>query len=44
MNAQTFALAADGGAGWVTDDVATVLGRQARSFEQLAADYAAAFS
>jgi hypothetical protein len=44
MTAQAFALTADGDAEWVTDDVATVPGRLARSFEQLAADYATAFS
>jgi uncharacterized protein YbjT (DUF2867 family) len=44
MNAQAFALTADGDAEWVTDDVAALLGRPARSFEQFAADYAVAFS
>ena len=44
MNAQAFALNADGDAEWVTDDVPSILGRPARSFEQFAADYAAAFS
>jgi uncharacterized protein YbjT (DUF2867 family) len=44
MNAQAFALNAEGDAEWVTDDVATILGRPARSFEQFAADHAAAFS
>ncbi len=44
MNAQAFALTADGDAEWVTGDVATILGRPARSFEQFAADHAAAFS
>jgi hypothetical protein len=29
---------------WVTGDVAAILGRPARSFEQFAADHAAAFS
>jgi uncharacterized protein YbjT (DUF2867 family) len=44
MNAQAFSLTADGDAEWVTGDVASLLGRPARSFEQFAADYAAAFS
>jgi uncharacterized protein YbjT (DUF2867 family) len=44
MNAQAFSLTADGDAEWVTPDVPSLLGRPARSFEQFAADYAAAFS
>jgi uncharacterized protein YbjT (DUF2867 family) len=44
MNAQAFSLTADGDAEWVTDDVAAVLDRPARSFRQFAADYAKAFS
>jgi len=44
MNAQAFALTAEGDAEWVTDDVPAVLGRPARSFEQFAADHATAFS
>jgi hypothetical protein len=44
MNAQAFALTADGDAEWVTGAVATILGRPARSFDQFAADHAAAFS
>jgi uncharacterized protein YbjT (DUF2867 family) len=44
MNAQAFALTADGDAEWVTDDVPSILGRPARSFEQFAARHAAAFS
>ena len=44
MNAQAFSLTADGDAEWVTDDVPSLLGRPARSFEQFAADYAAAFA
>ena len=44
MNAQAFGLTADGDAEWVTQDVPSLLGRPARSFEQLTADYAAAFS
>ncbi len=38
MNAQAFSLTADGDAEWVTGDVASLLGRPARSFEQFAAD------
>jgi uncharacterized protein YbjT (DUF2867 family) len=44
MNAQAFSLTADGDAEWVTKDVPSLLGRPARSFEQFANDYAAAFS
>jgi uncharacterized protein YbjT (DUF2867 family) len=44
MNAQAFALNASGDAEWVTNDVTTILGRPARSFEQFAADHAPAFS
>jgi uncharacterized protein YbjT (DUF2867 family) len=44
MNAQAFSLIAAGDAAWLTDDVASLLGRPARSFEQFAADYATAFS
>jgi uncharacterized protein YbjT (DUF2867 family) len=44
MNAQAFSLTADGDAAWITDDVPSLLGRPARSFEQFAADHAAAFS
>jgi len=44
MNAQAFSLVADGDAAWITDDVPSLLGRPARSFEQFATDYAAAFS
>ncbi len=44
MNAQAFSLTADGDAEWVTEDVPSLLGRPARSFEQFTADYAAAFS
>ena len=40
QNAQAFSLTAEGDAGWVSDDVATILGRAAHSFEQFAADYA----
>jgi uncharacterized protein YbjT (DUF2867 family) len=44
MNAQAFALTADGDAEWVSDDVPSILGRPARSFRQFAADYGDAFS
>jgi uncharacterized protein YbjT (DUF2867 family) len=44
MNAQAFSLTADGDAEWVTDDVAAILGRPARAFQQFATDYATAFS
>jgi uncharacterized protein YbjT (DUF2867 family) len=44
MNAQAFALTADGDAEWVTGDVPSLLGRPARSFWQFAADYAPVFS
>jgi uncharacterized protein YbjT (DUF2867 family) len=44
QNAQAAGLTADGDAAWVTDDVPAILGRPARSFEQFAADHAAAFS
>ena len=44
MNAQAFGLTAGGDAEWVTEDVPAILGRPARSLEQFAADYAAAFA
>jgi uncharacterized protein YbjT (DUF2867 family) len=44
MNAQAFTLTAEGDAEWVTDDVPSLLGRPARSFQEFAADHAAAFS
>jgi uncharacterized protein YbjT (DUF2867 family) len=44
MNAQAFGLVAAGDAAWLTRDVPSLLGRPARSFEQFATDYAAAFS
>jgi uncharacterized protein YbjT (DUF2867 family) len=43
MNAQAVALFAEGDADYVTDDVRSIIGRPARTFEQFAADYAAAF-
>ena len=44
MNAQAFSLTADRHADWGTSDVPSLLGRPARSFEELATDYANAFS
>jgi len=43
-NASAVALMAKGDCDYVTSDVATILGRPPRSFEQFATDYAAAFS
>jgi uncharacterized protein YbjT (DUF2867 family) len=43
-NATAVAMMADGDCDYVTDDVASILGRPARSFEQFATDYAVAFS
>ena len=43
-NARAVALMADGDCDYVTDDVPSILGRPARSFEQFAGDYATAFS
>jgi hypothetical protein len=43
-NAAAVALMADGDCDYTTDDVQSSLGRPARTFEQFAADYAAAFS
>ena len=42
--AHLLALMQQGDAAWVTGDVPAILGRPARSFEQFAADHAAAFS
>jgi uncharacterized protein YbjT (DUF2867 family) len=44
MNAQAFTLIADGDAEWLSDDVPSILGRPARSYQQFADDYAPAFS
>ena len=44
MNAQAFSLIAAGDAAWLSEDVPSLLGRPARSFEQFAIDDAAAFS
>lgn len=43
-NATAVALMADGDCDYVTDDVPSILGRPARSFERFATDYATAFS
>jgi uncharacterized protein YbjT (DUF2867 family) len=44
MNAQAFSMTAEGDDEWVTGDVPSLLGWPARSFEQFAADHAAAFA
>jgi uncharacterized protein YbjT (DUF2867 family) len=44
MNAHAVSLIAEGDAAWLSRDVPTILGRPARSFEQFAADHAAAFT
>jgi uncharacterized protein YbjT (DUF2867 family) len=44
MNAQALSLFAEGDSDWVTDDVPTLLGRPARTFEQFVADSVEAFS
>jgi hypothetical protein len=44
MNAQAVTLFAEGDSDWVTDDVPSILGRPARTFEQFVIDHAAAFS
>jgi NAD(P)-dependent dehydrogenase (short-subunit alcohol dehydrogenase family) len=43
-NARAVGLMAGGDCDYVTSDVATILGRPPRTFEQFATDYAAAFS
>ena len=43
-NAKAVALMAAGDCDYVTSDVATILGRPPRTFEQFATDYAPAFS
>jgi hypothetical protein len=43
MNAQAVALFAEGGSDYVTDDVASILGRPARTFEQFVTDHATEF-
>ena len=44
MNAQAQSLTAEGDAAWLSDDVATLLGRPPRSVSEFLRDYAAAFS
>jgi uncharacterized protein YbjT (DUF2867 family) len=44
MNAHAVSLIAEGDAAWLSQDVPAILGRPARSFEQFAADHAAAFT
>ncbi len=44
MNAKALGLFADGDYDYVTDDVALLLGRPARTFERFVTDYATAFS
>lgn len=44
MNAHALSLFADGDAEWTSNDMATLLGRPACSYEQFATDMAAAFS
>lgn len=43
MNALAISLIAEGDAAWLSDDVASILGRPARTFEEFATDHAAAF-
>jgi hypothetical protein len=44
QNAQAFSLTAQGDAEWVSEDVHSILGRPASSYQQFATDYASAFS
>jgi uncharacterized protein YbjT (DUF2867 family) len=44
QNAQAFSLTAQGDAEWVREDVHSILGRPARSYQQFATDYASALS
>jgi uncharacterized protein YbjT (DUF2867 family) len=44
MNTQALALLAQGDSDWVTEDLPTILGRPARSFEQFATDHTEALS
>ena len=44
MNAQAVTLFTQGDSDWVTDDVPSILGQPARTFEQFVTDQAAAFS
>jgi uncharacterized protein YbjT (DUF2867 family) len=43
MNAQALSLFAEGDSDWINDDVPSLLGRPARTFEQFATDNASAF-
>jgi uncharacterized protein YbjT (DUF2867 family) len=43
MNAQAFSLIAEGEAAWLSEDIPTLLGRPARSYQRFATDFAAAF-
>jgi uncharacterized protein YbjT (DUF2867 family) len=44
MNALAVSLVAEGDSAWLSEDVATILGRRPRTFEAFATDHAAAFS
>lgn len=44
MNAHALSLMADGDSAWLSDDVPTVLGRPARTFQSFAGEHARAFS
>jgi uncharacterized protein YbjT (DUF2867 family) len=44
MDAQAVTLFAQDDSDWITDDVASILGRPARTFKQFFTDHAAAFS
>ncbi len=44
MNAHAVSLIAEGEAAWLSDDVSTILGRSARTFEQFVIDHAVTFS
>jgi uncharacterized protein YbjT (DUF2867 family) len=44
MNAHAVSLVAEGDAAWLSQDLPTILGHPARSFEQFAIDHAAAFT
>ncbi len=44
MNALAMSMFAEGDAEWLSQDMSTLLGRPTRSYEQFAADHAAAFS
>lgn len=44
MNAHAVSLIGEGEAAWLSDDVSTILGRSARTFEQFVIDHAVTFS